>query len=139
MHQDDFGMVERGDMFYSRNRSNRLLGTLCSLLFGFGKSERFRPQVSLTDGSDLSCYGFEASVLSLPGHSKGSIGIRTPAGALFCGDLLENTKRPALGSIVDDAAAAAASVEKLKGLAISIVYPGHGKPFALAELMEHNR
>jgi hydroxyacylglutathione hydrolase len=129
MHQDDFGMVERGDMFWNRNKGNRLLGRIVPLLSGFGESERFVPDGSLTDGSDLSDYGFEATVVSLPGHSKGSIGIRTAGGALFCGDLFENTKQPALHSIMDDVAAAEASIEKLKGLRITTVYPGHGQPF----------
>jgi glyoxylase-like metal-dependent hydrolase (beta-lactamase superfamily II) len=50
---------------------------------------------------------------------------------LFIGDLLENTKQPALNSIMDDRAAAQASVEKLKALPVKIVYPGHGQPFPL--------
>jgi glyoxylase-like metal-dependent hydrolase (beta-lactamase superfamily II) len=129
MHSDDFGMVKRGDMFWNRNKGNRLLRRIAPLLLRFGQSEIFEPDVSVADGSDLSQYGFEATVLSLLGHSKGSIGVQTSCGALFCGDLLENTKRPALSWIMDDGAAAAASVDKLKRLGIATVYPGHGQPF----------
>jgi glyoxylase-like metal-dependent hydrolase (beta-lactamase superfamily II) len=62
---------------------------------------------------------------------KTSIGILTAGGDLFCGDLFENTKAPALNSLMDDATAAAASAAKLKGLPIGTVYPGHGQPFAM--------
>ena len=87
------------------------------------------------EGYDLSEYGLDAKVLHLPGHSKGSIGILTADGDLFCGDLFENRDKPVLSSIMDDLAAAKASVEKLKGLEVGTVYPGHGKPFSMEELV----
>ena len=104
------------------------------ILFAFGKSKRFVPDLYIEEGHDLSEYGFDARVLSIPGHSKGSIGILTPAGDLFCGDLLENTDRPGLNTIMDDVAAAKRSVEKLRSLGINTVYPGHGRPFLLEEI-----
>jgi glyoxylase-like metal-dependent hydrolase (beta-lactamase superfamily II) len=76
-------------------------------------------------------------VLSIPGHSRGSIGLLTADGDLFVGDLLVNTKRPVLNSIMDDRAAAQASVEKLKSLKIKTVYPGHGAPFSMDQYQAH--
>jgi glyoxylase-like metal-dependent hydrolase (beta-lactamase superfamily II) len=137
MHHDDAGMLERGDMFWNRKRPNvlvRLMLPLLSGLLGFGKAERATPDFYLEEGQDLSAYGFEAQVLWIPGHSRGSIGILTTGGDLFCGDLLENMEKPAPGSIVDDPAAASASLEKLSGLAINTVYPGHGQPFSMEML-----
>ncbi|MFZ2071501.1 MAG: MBL fold metallo-hydrolase [Halobacteriota archaeon] len=129
MHNGDSGMVESGDMFCNRKKGNILLGMVASILFGFGKSERFKPDVYIEDGYDLTGYGFDARVLHIPGHSKGSIGILTVDGNLFCGDLLTNWDKPVLNSIIDDSASANASVEKLKSLKINTVYPGYGKPF----------
>lgn len=131
MHADDSGMAERGDMFVNRKKPNILIRSLIPIFMGLGTSERFTPDVLLTDGYDLSQHGLEAKVISLPGHSKGSIGILTTNGDLFCGDLFENTKGPALNSLIDDSAAANASVAVLKGLNIETVYPGHGQPFAM--------
>ena len=139
MHYDDSGMVERGDMFWNRNKGSALLRIMVPILSGFGKSERFRPDLCLDDGSDLSEYGFDAKVLAIPGHSRGSIGILTAGGDLFCGDLLDNTGKPALNSIMDDLSAANASVEKLKSLRINTIYPGHGKPFPMELFMGNNR
>jgi glyoxylase-like metal-dependent hydrolase (beta-lactamase superfamily II) len=134
MHPGDAPMAEAGDMFAGRERSNFLLKALIPKVIGFGRSERFVPDVFLEDGSGLSGYGLEAQVISTPGHSKGSIGVLTADGDFFCGDLLENTRKPALGSIVDDREKLMRSAEMLRSLHISMIYPGHGRPFSFDEL-----
>jgi len=131
MHYDDSGMVERGDMFWNRKKANILIRTMLYLFFRLSKADRFKPDLYIEDGFDLSEYGFGAKVLHIPGHSKGSIGILTAGGNLFCGDLLKNRDKPVLNSMIDNSAAANASVEKLKSLEINTVYPGHGKPFPM--------
>ncbi len=130
MHRDDSGMAERGDMFANRKRPNILIRGLFPIFMGFGRSERFTPDVLLDDGYDLSPYGLEAKVVALAGHSKGSIGVLTASGELFCGDLLENSKGPAINSRYDSTAANA-SVAKLQALKIGTVYPGHGQAFGM--------
>ncbi|MBN2255231.1 MAG: MBL fold metallo-hydrolase, partial [Deltaproteobacteria bacterium] len=72
MHKDDCGMAERGDMFWNRKSGNALIRILAPVLFRFGQTNRFQPDVHLSDGDKLSEYGFDATVLEIPGHSKGS-------------------------------------------------------------------
>jgi hydroxyacylglutathione hydrolase len=137
MHACDAGMLERGDMSWNRKKGRFLLGKVVPILFKFGKSERCKPDIYLRNGDALTEFGFDARVIALPGHSSGSIGILAAAGgsspgsdqALFCGDLLDNTRRPVLNSIMDDLEAANASLQILKSLAIHTIYPGHGQPF----------
>lgn len=131
MHQDDAGMAENADMFWNRSSGNPIIRSLAPILFGFPRSDRFVPDLYVDDGYDLSEYGLDAQVLSLPGHSKGSTGILTGNGDLFCGDLLENTHGPSINGIMDDSAACEASIEKLRTLEINTIYPGHGQPFAM--------
>jgi hydroxyacylglutathione hydrolase len=146
MHRDDSGMTERGDMFWNRSSGNALLRLISPVLFRFSKSHRFRPDICVEEGDDFSEYGFEAQVLSIPGHSKGSIGILTAGSApstgsgqaLFCGDLLENVKEPATNSIMDDSTACEASLEKLRGFEINTAYPGHGKPFVIDSFLANH-
>lgn len=139
MHIEDLGMVEHGDMFGNRQKGNNVITRkLVPILFGFGNSRRFTPDFYLDEDADLSEYGLEAEVLYLPGHSKGSIGILTATGDLFCGDLLESTKQPVLNSLMDDPVAGNASVEKIKSLEINTVYPGHGEPFAMELFIKDN-
>ncbi len=139
MHIGDSGMVEHGDMFWNRKRGNILIKMIVPILFGFGKSKRFKPDLYIEDGYDLSGYGFNAKVLHIPGHSKGSIGILTASGDLFCGDLLMNEDKPCLNSNMDDPTAANASIEKLKSLKIDTAYPGHGKPFPMELFIKNHQ
>lgn len=134
MHADDARMAEFGDMFVNRQRSNAILRALVPRMIGFGRAERFAPDILLEDGSSLVECGLDAQVVSIPGHSKGSIGILTAEGDFFCGDLLENIKRPALNTLMDGRQAGLASVARLRGLKITRIYPGHGAPFPIDQL-----
>jgi len=136
MHAGDARAAETGDMFAGRQKSNAIVGALVPRLIGFGKAERFRPDVLIEDETVLSEYGLDARAILIPGHSKGSIGILTDDGDLFCGDLFENTKQPVLNSLMDDRDAGMRSVARLRLLGIRTVYPGHGRPFSMAELSE---
>jgi glyoxylase-like metal-dependent hydrolase (beta-lactamase superfamily II) len=135
MGAGDAGMVKSGDMFANRKKPHFIIRKLLPIFTGFGRAERFKPDVLLEDGDDLSEYGIEASVVSIPGHSKGSIGILTAGADLFCGDLFENTDKPVLTSLVDDLAALNASFLRLSNMSIETIYPGHGKPFSMGELI----
>ncbi|KPL76920.1 hypothetical protein ADN00_10000 [Ornatilinea apprima] len=134
MHREEACMAERGDMFANRQKPSALVRVLVPFFTGFGRAERFCPDVLLEDGSDLLPYGLDARVVWLPGHSRGSIGVLTANGELFCGDLFENREAPTLNSLLDDATAAQASAARLAGLNIQRVYPGHGQPFTWEEL-----
>ena len=133
MHPDDAGMAERGDMFWNRKKGSPLFRLAAALLFKFGAENRFTADIWLEDGADLSTYGLPATALSIPGHSKGSLGLLTASGDLLSGDLFDNTKTPLLNAIMDDLEAAHASVARLSQLTIHTVYPGHGKPFPMED------
>jgi glyoxylase-like metal-dependent hydrolase (beta-lactamase superfamily II) len=134
MHHGDTGMAQTGDMYANRGKRNGLVAWVTPRLVGFGPEDHFTPDIFLAEGNELAGHGFDARVLSIPGHSSGSIGILTTDGDLFCGDLLENRKTPALGAIMPDPAMARASVEKLRDMGVGMVYPGHGRPFAMKDL-----
>ena len=139
MHDGDSGMVERADMFCNRTKGNILLGMMVPILFGFGESARFKPDLYIDEGYDLSEYGFEAIVLSIRGHSKGSIGILTASGYFFCGDLLINEDKQVSHPIIDNSTDYNSSIEKLRGLKLKTIYPGHGKPFPMDDFIKNNR
>jgi len=136
MHREDSGMVERGDMFFNRHKPNVIIRMLISVFSRFARSELFAPDLLVQDGDDFSGYGFDARIISIPGHSKGSIGILTAGASLFCGDLLENRVKPVLNSLTDDLAAANSSVQKLRTMGLGVVYPGHGSPFPMQLMAE---
>jgi hydroxyacylglutathione hydrolase len=137
MHTNDSGMVEHGDMTWNRKAKPDKVSIMFRIMQIFGRLSKqgnfntFKPDIYIEDGQDLSEYGLNAKVLHLPGHSKGSIGILTTKGDLFCGDLLYNI---AGFNFIDDLADFHASINKLKSLKINTVYPGHGKPFPMSSL-----
>lgn len=139
MHPDDAGMAEKGDMFWNRKTGNRVIRLLAPMLFNFGRKNRFSADIFLGDETSLADYGCDATILSIPGHSMGSIGVLTASGDLISGDLFDNSRHPRLNTIMDDLDEAYASVEKLSRYSICTVYPGHGTPFPLDEfLKDHN-
>ena len=102
MHHDDVGMVEHGDMFWSRKNPNVIVKVLSNQFFGLKEVDRFVPDLTIEDGYDFSSFGFQAKALHLPGHTKGSIEILTCDNDLFCGDLLGNINNPSRFSLIDD-------------------------------------
>ncbi len=139
MHRDDAGMAEKGDMFWNRKKGNIIFKKVAAILFRFGQSRRFSPDLYLEDGQSLTEYGWEATVVQIPGHSRGSIGVLTVSGDFFCGDLIESEKRPKLNSLMDDLTAANASVDRLASMNIGTVYPGHGSPFVMEDFLRNRQ
>lgn len=134
MHKDDVGMAETGNMFWNRDKVNPLLGWFVNSLLKLHPSDRFTPDILLKDGDNLAEYGLDAEVIAIAGHSKGSIGILTSEGELFCGDFFENIKKPKLNMLMPDKDSALASRKKLDDFSINTIYPGHGKLFHLSDL-----
>ncbi|EMR74320.1 Zn-dependent hydrolase, glyoxylase [Thaumarchaeota archaeon SCGC AB-539-E09] len=138
IHSGDSAMAESGDMFKDIKGLTVAILRLLLPLIGLSRYDSFKPDIILEDRQDLSEYGFDARVVHIPGHSKGSIGILTRGGDLFCGDLLVNTEKPEKNTLIDDSAELDASIEKLRTLEIRTVYPGHGKPFQMELLMKND-
>jgi glyoxylase-like metal-dependent hydrolase (beta-lactamase superfamily II) len=94
------------------------------------KFDIFKPDFAIDENFDLSMYGLDARVIYLPGHSKGSIGILTSGGDLFCGDYIHNS----FGfNMVDNMSDHQATVEKLKKLSIKTIHPAHGRPVSIGK------
>jgi glyoxylase-like metal-dependent hydrolase (beta-lactamase superfamily II) len=139
MHRADAERVERGDWHLGmKPKPDRfpLRFRLVSALIRPGAFDTFTPDLLLEDGQTLSDFGLDATVLHLPGHTKGSIGVLTGDGKLFCGDLMDSMMgRPSLEFFIDDMEAATTSLERLATLPVKTVYPGHGKPFDLGRVI----
>jgi glyoxylase-like metal-dependent hydrolase (beta-lactamase superfamily II) len=139
LHNDDIGMVEQGDISWNRNMNvfMRFLGKLMTFFLGMQlkKENRFVPDIVIENEQKLDEYGLDAQIITLPGHSKGSVGVLTKDGHFFCGDILENTKQPSPASMVSDSEEMKKSIEKIESLEFNNVYPGHGKPFEKKSLL----
>lgn len=137
IHKNDAVAAETGNMLSIRR--NRV-GGLLRFMMKLGQAlmaHRFKPDILLSDGDDLSPYGFHAKVVHTPGHTAGSISILTQDGDLFCGDFLVGGRSPRINSLVDDMEEMKNSIIKIKSLDIRKIYPGHGRPFTLQEFLKN--
>jgi hydroxyacylglutathione hydrolase len=137
MHAGDAVMAESGVAAKRKVRTvlGRVILWLARLRMREAAFDGFKPDLLLRDGQDLSeAYGFKAKIVHIPGHTKGSIGILTEEGDLFAGDTLMNIRKPDIAMFIEDPEELKNSIDKLKGLKIKRVYPGHGKPFLMEQL-----
>lgn len=99
------------------------------------RTQHLTEVVEVRDGQTLDLPG-EPRVVSIPGHSPGSIAVHVPlAGAVMVGDAL-TTKHVLTGRrglqpapFTDDPGLALESLGRLAGLDASWVLPGHGTPW----------
>lgn len=94
------------------------------------KIPKFQPSVYLTEGDDLSEYGIPAKVISLPGHTDGSIGIDVDNKYLIVGDALMNIVYPTVSMLYHNEKDMLNSARRITQLGERTIYFGHGKPLA---------
>lgn len=103
--------------------------------------------VAVHDGERLALPG-DPQIVSLPGHSPGSVAVYFPGlRAVFVGDALTTrdvltaAHGPRPAPFTDEPAEAATSLDRLLGLDIELVVPGHGAPWrgSAAELVRQYR
>lgn len=90
--------------------------------------EDFEPEIFLKEGDTLERFGVRASVVELPGHTEGSIGLDVDGQMVIVGDALMHMVLPGLASIYWDRGKLRESGEKISGLGSRTIYFGHGKP-----------
>jgi glyoxylase-like metal-dependent hydrolase (beta-lactamase superfamily II) len=142
MDKNDAPMAIEGQTLARKQRT--LIGKIRSYIFsatGIMKKmaaslEKFTPDIYPEDGYSLMPYGVDAKIVSIPGHTPGSIGVITAGGDFISGDTINNRKKPAIGEMVYSDEVLKKSVEKMKALNIKKIYPGHGTPFIAGELLK---
>lgn len=95
--------------------------------------ESFTPNILLSDKMDLKDFGIDGTVIYLPGHTNGSIGILLEDGSFIAGDIFINNKKPDVAPNAVDFKKLYESIGSLKNYKIGTVYPGHGHPFAFSD------
>ncbi len=88
----------------------------------------FSPTVLLKDGDSLSDYGVDAKIISLPGHTDGSIGVDVDSRYFIVGDALMNMFYPTVSMLYHDKKMMLESARKISSIGDRMIYFGHGKP-----------
>jgi hydroxyacylglutathione hydrolase len=149
MHELDAQVVADGERQVGSMRRKKVRGFVMKAMFGAmrfflalpfvraGMAARFvpfRPDVLLSEGQSLREFGLDATVLHLPGHTPGSIGIVTAGKDVFVGDLLRSDRRPLLSPLGEDFEEMATQARRLAVMRLNTAYPGHGKAFRMSDL-----
>lgn len=90
--------------------------------------QEFEPNILLNDGDSLADYGINASIVTLSGHTNGSIGIDVDNKYLIVGDALMNMFYPTVSMLFHNKNDMLESARKISGLGDRKIYFGHGKP-----------
>ena len=92
-------------------------------------------------GMDLAPFGVPGRVVHTPGHTHGSVSVLLDTGEAFVGDLVMNRlplrRKPGMAIFGEDEDLMRTSLVKLAELGAGIIYPAHGKPFELENLIRH--
>ncbi len=92
--------------------------------------QEFKPDILLKNGNSLLDYGVNASIIALPGHTEGSIGVDVDGRHLIVGDALMNMFYPTVSMLYHDRKSMLESAEKISGLGSRTIHFGHGGPKA---------
>lgn len=130
MHEQDRDLIQSN--FNQELSAKTFLGkiVLSASLKDFSARtiQEFKPDVLLNDGDRLDSYGIDASIIALPGHTDGSIGIDVDHKHLLVGDALMNLFYPTVSMLYHDKNAMLESARKIGSLGNRTIYFGHGKP-----------
>lgn len=85
------------------------------------------PSVSLSDGMSLVDYGVNATIIALPGHTEGSIGVLVDGDKLIVGDAVMNLAGTHISRLFVDKQQMLGSMEAIRALGVRTVYVGHGR------------
>ena len=130
MHRADAALLEDNDQqpLQAHCRLGKFLLGLSRKGFRDTLLPPFHPDLFLEDGDDLSPFGVQAQVVALPGHTAGSIGLKTEDGALLVGDAMVHIVSVAPALVYADRRQMEDSVSKIWALHPTVLYFGHGRP-----------
>jgi len=122
---------------WGKMRLGAMLQFLGYMIAKGGLSTKYLSSVTtVTDGQVLDAPG-SPRIISLPGHSPGSIAVHVPSvDAVFVGDglttrnVLTGVRGPQPAPFTDEPALAIESLERLRATGARWVLPGHGEPWS---------
>lgn len=131
-------MMSSGDIPLSRDNScrHKYITTLSGYLLEAAKTKNisadpFDVTYPVTGEMSLSEYGIDGRIISLEGHTRGSLGVLCKSSVgydLYAGDAVFNSPFPMFPMTAESPRRARESIEKIIGLAPDRILPGHGKP-----------
>jgi len=131
---DIINLDNRNIKTYPSSKKHKNWTKLMSLGMKKFISPKFDVDVQLNNNQIINKYGIELKILSLPGHTNGSIGILYKD-YLFAGDsLVYRKKYPEIAYQNQNTKEAVKSFDKIYNLKPKIIFIGHDKPIPFNKL-----
>ena len=129
MHKADYELIKNNwaEPLSAQSLLGKIILNMSMKSFKQDKVEPFEPDIYLKDGDSFEKYGISATVIELPGHTKGSIGINVNDTDIIVGDALMNMVYPAKSPLYGDKDNMEKSADKISDFAKVIIHFGHGK------------
>lgn len=130
MSQKDLYMIGNGtsSVLHADTLFGRIMVHFSQRVLKMASYSTFEPDIMLEEGLDLSEFGVGASIIALPGHTPGSVGVLTDDGEIIVGDAMFNMMRPTGSRLFEDKDTMEQSVLKIRKSGAKTIYVGHGKP-----------
>ena len=134
MSKLDYPMISESikPKLHPYNFFGRILLISTKVMNKFNKIEKFNVDFFIEDNDSLEKYGvnqINGVVHSLPGHTKGSVGLLVDNDKFFVGDAMMNHFTPTPASMFENRDEMLKSVDFIKNSNAHVIYSGHGKPF----------
>lgn len=128
MHVADRSLIQDNmkQAMQARNLAGKMLLRMIGRTMKTDAIEPFIPAVLLKEGDSLSRYGVDVRIVELPGHTRGSIGLKLGDTDLIVGDALMNMFVPCRSIMYHDAAAVTMSAHKISACGVKRIHFGHG-------------
>jgi hydroxyacylglutathione hydrolase len=143
IHESEKTYVENGGMLIPKgvNTYGKITKPLLFSIFKKILFPKFTPDILLTDKPyPLSEYGIDGQIIHTPGHTIGSISVILDSGEAFVVCMAHNgfpfRIRPGLPIYAQDISAIKECWKALIDKGVTMVYPGHGKPFPIEVIKE---
>lgn len=129
MHIADYELSKDNmiEPLYAHNIFGKLILALSIKSFQQDKIQPFEPKVYLQEGCSLENYGVQATIIELPGHTKGSIGLMIGETDIIVGDALMNMFYPSKSMLYGNREAMEQSAKRITEFSGVTIHFGHGK------------
>ena len=127
MHEKDLELISNNlcqDM-----KGRMIMGKILSFFSKLGAKyttiERFEPQNIINSDTTIHECGIDIEIMELPGHTRGSIGIKIEE-HFFVGDALMHMIRPGISLLYENWDDLFESAKKITNVACTTIHFGHG-------------
>lgn len=129
MHKEDYELTKNNmlEPLSADGFFGKIILALSVKSFETDFIEPFEPSIFLKEGDSLDKYGINGTIVELPGHTKGSIGIKLGEADLIVGDALMNMFYPSKSMLYGDKDGVIKSAERISKMEVHNIHFGHGK------------